>query len=291
MKRAAAQGIPTVTLLGQPVNDAQVAVDVNAYDYSGELAAYIARLLPGKGHWLYVHGIAGVSLDLAGVGVWNAVAKSCPGTTADAQGVYGAFSAQIAKAEMLKYLATHPQKIDAILTEGYMTPGVMQAFQQTGRPIPAIGDVGPEKGFLGYWKQHAGSYHAAGTTLPPYPGAAATVEVVLRMLAGQGVKLNSIVGTAPLVTDANLSNWAEDGWALDTLGGVSGARDSFLPSKYLDAFFAHPGPSSELGLPEHGLAVGAHRLHSVLPRLAPKPAVHRHAELAQVAGRGCAAAL
>jgi hypothetical protein len=62
------------------------------------------------------------------------------------------------------------------------------------------------------------------------------------MLHGQGLKLNAIVDELPLVTDANLDAWADAGWSLNTPGAASGEPQSFLSSKFLDAFFAHPRP-------------------------------------------------
>ncbi len=51
-----------------------------------------------------------------------------------------------------------------------------------------------DKGVLGYWNHNqAKGYHASSTSLPPVPGARALAEVTSRMLAGQGVKLNTLV--------------------------------------------------------------------------------------------------
>jgi hypothetical protein len=52
--------------------------------------------------------------------------------------------------------------------------------------------------------------------------------------------MNAIVGREPLVTDANLKDWVDDSWNLNTPGAIPGDPQSFLPSKYLEAFFAHP---------------------------------------------------
>jgi hypothetical protein len=71
------------------------------------------------------------------------------------------------------------------------------------------------------------------------PTARAVVEVARRMLDGQGVKLNTLVGEMPLVADANLDDWSDPSWTLSTPGAAPGAPQSFLPSTYLDAFFAH----------------------------------------------------
>jgi hypothetical protein len=67
-------------------------------------------------------------------------------------------------------------------------------------------------------------------------------EIAGRMLAGQGVKLNTLVAEEPLINDANLADWAQPGWTISTPGTVSGKPDSFMPSAFIDGFFADPAP-------------------------------------------------
>jgi ABC-type sugar transport system substrate-binding protein len=240
VNKAAAQGIPTVTLVGFVPTRAAVNMDSNLYLEGGTLASYVARLLGGKGTILYVQAVQGSGPDLQSVPAWDEVVKSCPGLKLAAGRVYGAFSDAVAKSETLKYLATHPQKIDAVMEVAVMTAGVMRAFQQTGRPMPIVPDLGLSKAALGYWNQHDAKYNDAAASNPPVAAARAVVEVARRMLDGQGVKMNAIVGREPLVTDANLKDWVDDSWNLNTPGAIPGDPQSFLPSKYLEAFFAHP---------------------------------------------------
>ena len=47
----------------------------------------------------------------------------------------------------------------------------MQAFKQTGRPMPIVPDSGLSKGSLGYWNQNQAEYHDSATSLPPVPAA------------------------------------------------------------------------------------------------------------------------
>jgi ABC-type sugar transport system substrate-binding protein len=240
--KAAAQGIPTETMVGFVSSKNAVNLDANGYQAAGTMASYTAKLLKGRGTLLYVQGVAGTGPDLQGVAGWDQVVKRCPGLKVAKDRVYGGFSDSIAKSEMLKYLATHPQKLDAVLEVAVMAPGVMRAFQQTGRPMPIIPDTGLSKASLGYWNQHKATYPDVGYTIPPVPAARAVVDVARRMLDGQGLKMNAIVGKAPIVTDANLGDWIDNRWNLNTPGAAPGDLQSFLPSKYLEAFFAHPKP-------------------------------------------------
>jgi ABC-type sugar transport system substrate-binding protein len=227
--KAAAQGIPTVTLL-TPVNSANaVNVDGNTYQGAGWAASFVAQHTGGKANVLQVNALA----------AWKEVYKHCPGLKSVGD-VYGGFSDNLAKSETLKFLATHPQTIDAALEVAVMAPGVMKAFQQTGRPMPIVPDIGLSKGSLGYWNQNKADYSDVATSLPPLPAASATAEVALRMLHGQGVKYNAIIGEQPLVDDTNLGDWVEPSWNLNTPGAALGTRDSFLPSSFLATFFDRP---------------------------------------------------
>jgi ribose transport system substrate-binding protein len=239
VNKAAAQGIPTVTLLSTVNSDKAVNVDGNTYQGAGWAASFVAQQLKGQGNVLQVNALAGSPPDLSSLAAWKEVYKNCPGLKSIGD-VYGGFSDNLAKSETLKFLATHPQKIDAALEVAVMAPGVMRAFQQTGRPMPIVPDVGLSKGSLGYWNQNKADYSNVATSLPPLPAAAATAEVARRMLHGQGVKYNAIIGKQPLVDDTNLSEWVEGSWNLNTPGAALGTRDSFLPSSFLATFFNQP---------------------------------------------------
>jgi ribose transport system substrate-binding protein len=241
VQRAKALGIPTVTLLSPVPVDGAVNVDGNNYLDAAETMSYVSRLLGGKGNVVEVRALAGAAVDNQTNEGWDAVVRNCPGMKVGGE-VYGGFSESLAKSETLKYLATHPQKIDALTTLAGESVGTLQAFKQTGRPIPPAAEVGMDKGFLGYWQQNQSTYHASSTSLPPVAAARALHDVAMRMLAGQGVKLNTLVAKNPVITDANLADWADPSWTLATPGTVSGDPQSFMPSTFLDDFFNNPAP-------------------------------------------------
>jgi ribose transport system substrate-binding protein len=241
VQRAKALGIPTVTLLSPVPVDGAVNVDGNNYLGAAATASYVSKLIGGKGNFVEVRALAGAAVDSQTNEGWDAVARSCPGMKVGGE-IFGGFSESLAKSETLKYLATHPQKIDAVATLAGESVGTLQAFKQTGRPLPPVAEIGMDKGFLGYWRQNQSSYHASSTSLPPVPAARALHEVAMRMLGGQGVKLNALVGAEPPITDANLADWSDPSWSLNTPGTVSGDPQSFMPSKFLDDFFSHPAP-------------------------------------------------
>src|SRR4051794_19986664 len=239
VQKAAAQGIPTVTLLTPVPVDGAVNVDGNNYLAPAEGASYLTKVLGGKGNVLLVRALAVAAVDSQIATAWKNALGSCPGVKVAGE-VYGGFSEAQAKSETLKWLSTHPQKLDGVAMMPGEAVGVLQAFKQVGRPIPPAAEVGFDRGFLGYWQQNQSHYHAASTSLPPVPAARAVAEVAARMLDGQGVKLNTLVAKEPVVNDANLAEWAEPGWSQTTPGTVSGKPDSFMPSDFIDGFFTKP---------------------------------------------------
>jgi ribose transport system substrate-binding protein len=241
VQRAKAAGIPTVTLLTPVPVDGAVNVDGNNYQGAATTASYVSKVIGGKGNFAQVRALAGAAVDAQTNEGWDAVARSCPGMEVGGE-IFGGFSESLAKSETLKYLATHPQKVDMLATLAGEAVGSLQAFKQTGRPIPPVAEIGMDKGFFGYWRQNQSSYHAASTSIPPVPAARALHDVAMRMLAGQGVKLNTLVATEPLITDANLDQWSEPSWNLNTPGTVPGDPQSFMPSTFLDDFFNKPAP-------------------------------------------------
>src|SRR4051794_19014925 len=239
IQKAAAQGIPTVTLLTPVPVDGAVNVDGNNYLGPAEGASYLSKVLGGKGSVLLVRALAVAAVDSQIATAWKNALGSCPGIKIAGE-VYGGFSEAQAKSETLKWLSTHPQKLDGVAMMPGEAVGVLQAFKQVGRPIPPAAEVGFDRGFLGYWQQNQSHYHAASTSLPPVPAARAVAEVAARMLDGQGVKLNTLVALEPVVNDATLADWAEPGWSQTTPGTVSGKPDSFMPSDFIDGFFTKP---------------------------------------------------
>ena len=243
IEAAAKRGIPTVTVVTYATTPSQVAVDTNPYLGPAMTASYTAKVLGGKGNVVYVEGIAGSAVDAPAEAAWNRVISRCPGMKASKDKLYAAFAQATAKQEMLKYLGTHPEKVDGVFETQVMDTGVMQAFDQSGRPMPIVPSNGLTKGALGYWRQHqSDGYYNSGQTILPVGAARAASEVALRMLGGQGLKLNSLVAEPFYVTDAGLADLADPTWNLSTPGGVGGSEQSFMPSKYIDDFFNDPKP-------------------------------------------------
>ena len=240
VKRARERGVPVITALGPVSDPGAINVDYNAYVAGAETVARAAKMIGGKGNVLYGAGIAGTGPDIYGEQGYDAAAKSCPGLKKLGT-VYSGFVSSLAKGETLKFLATHPQKIDLVFTTGPFVDGIMQALKQSGRPMPPVIDNGGTRGALGYWRQNEGKYHAigAGVTSPGY--STAIIRITQRLLAGAGPKVNNFVTLAPLITDDNLDQWSSKSWTLTTPGQPDGPNlDTFMSEKYIDGLFTTP---------------------------------------------------
>ncbi|WCB92104.1 hypothetical protein DSM104299_00789 [Baekduia alba] len=238
VRKAAAAGIPTVSLIGHIDIPESLNVTENAFQMGAQTTSVIARLLGGKGQLLYVHGYRTVSADQATFAATKVVLKNCPGIKLVGD-IDGAFVNATAKSETFKFLATHPAPIAAVQQTGGMSTGVLNAFTSTGRPVPIIGAIGAEKAMVSYWQEHRERYQTAGVGESAQSNAAAAVSIALRTLQGQGPKVNSFVPPVTLITNKNLEDWAEEGWTLSTAGNAPGPRSAYLPETYLDGLFEH----------------------------------------------------
>lgn len=235
---AAKQGVPTISVMS--TIPSKYAVNIHPNDqYNGAVTmAKLMQIIHGKGNVFMMHAIPGETEEINTTTAAKAVLKNCSDVKLIGE-AYGSYSAAQAKSETLKFLATHPQKVDAVFQTAVMAPGIMSAFQQVGRPVPPVNDIGNNKASLGYWYQHRGQYHGVAAALGAESGAAANVGVALRMLAGEGIKVTDVQHPSTLVTDKNLGQWAQPGWTLTTPGIADGPPNSFMTDSFLNGLFEH----------------------------------------------------
>jgi len=200
----------------------------------------------GKGNILYVHGIAATTVDQQRFAAFKAALKNCPGIKLAGE-IAGAFVPPVAKSETLKYLATHPGRIDGVLQTGGMAPGIISAFKQSGRPVPIIDDAGAMKGSLGYWINNKDSYASFGEGFPPVTYGKSIASVTRRMLAGRGLKVSDVTAWFPPITVKSLDQWAQKDWDLNTPGIADGPPQSFMPETFISGLFNDPAPAAKGG--------------------------------------------
>ena len=158
--------------------------------------------------------------------------------------VWGNWDATTAKTAVLQFLISHPQKIDGVIQNGEMVPGIVSAFQQAGRPVPPISDGGCQGGELSWWLAHQSSYKTVGMCFNGYQTGFTVFNTLTRVLNGNGLKVSGIDIIPPTVTNANLAQFATPNqpltWSGEPRGGIGGST-GWGSDSYLDAYFKVAG--------------------------------------------------
>ena len=241
IKQAAAANIPVLLALDSYDSPNVVNVGGNNTLSAAASMSALVRLMGEKGNYIDMHGLPGTTPDLNSDDGIKAVVKNCPNIK-KVTDLYGQFIPSVAKAETLKYLGTNPAPVQGVFQTATMASGVMQAFDQAGRDIPPVTDIGVTKGSLGYWRQNKDSYTGTGTGLGGIALGSGMANVAIRMLEGQGLKTNAVIQELPVLTDANLNQWAEPGWDLNTPGVAEGPPGAFGSNDFLNPLFANGAP-------------------------------------------------
>lgn len=233
---AKAKGIPVVTIAGSVTNPAAVNVDSNYYVLGQDLAKAIVD--SGAENVLMVKGIEGSPIAVQ----QNAGAHkvfSDAGTKIAAE-VNGNWTPGVTKQVVLRALATHPEKIDAVWTTGSESAIVAEAFKQSGRPAPLItasisGDA------LGYWNENKDSFKFTGVALMPSWTAETGWRVGMRLLDGKGPKLTTLMVPVPKVTQDTLPQLYKPCMQPDSASVFPVMPEDPLPADLMDAYFTQPG--------------------------------------------------
>jgi len=233
---AAKAGIPTIVTGGAEVST-KYAVNIqdNVYRQSQALASRLVQAMGGKGGVLMVRGVAGFPEDTVSAKAYTDMFKSCSGVKILGQ-VVGAYSPSVAKSEVLKFLATHPGKVDGVAQAGTMGPGIVSGFSQAGRPVPPVMEQIPSGGFFVYWKNHQPDFKGVAIGYPQRQPVIATT--LARMLKGNGPKISMIMLPTIAADAGNLGTFIKPGWT-EGSDDVAVVPESLVPpSSAYDAYFA-----------------------------------------------------
>ncbi|MBO0683641.1 MAG: substrate-binding domain-containing protein [Candidatus Dormibacteraeota bacterium] len=238
IQAAANRGIPTIMWIN--ALDSRYAVNVSANDWGGAQAlASQLKHLNGKGNVLGVHGIPSTDVDRFAFGMFKKMVGACPNMKWAGE-VVGNFTPPVVQSQVLQFLSTHPQKIDLAVQTGVMAPAIIQAFKQAGRPVPTVFDGGSQKGSLAYWTQNMSSgYFGAGTVTGDNQWVDLASRTALRMLDGQGLKINTVVVQPVTLSSGNARQYVEPGWTLETPGTVEGKPSDLVSDSVMNAFFTN----------------------------------------------------
>ncbi|HEY4277297.1 MAG TPA: substrate-binding domain-containing protein [Conexibacter sp.] len=235
--KAGEAGVPTV-VMGN-TNPSPYAAVVNSPNIAAGTAKTLGILR--QGNVLIVRGIPGVPAETYGYNQIQAAIRACSGVKVIGE-INGNWNNATAKTAMLQYLASHPQRIDAVLQNGIMAQGIIQAFEQAGRPVPPVTMVGAQAGELSWFKDHArDGYKTAGSAYNGKQQADAAWRVLLRILDGKGLKVTDIPLNPALVTADNVAQFVPPGATLNTVDDPLGDVQSYAPDDYLDKVFDRPG--------------------------------------------------
>ena len=238
IKYAYDQGVPTFSFTGYVTSPYAISSSVNYHQAGYEVGRWMAEEIGEEGNVLVIEGIPGASAsDSQNAGVLDGLAQS-PDIKLVGN-IAHMWTSQVGQAELQKWLATHPQKLDGIAVQSSGETGVLQALLQSGREIPPI-SIGGELGALCYWRNNPDYISAAIQTWPPGDDIELGFNIMMRTMMGQGPKIQSIL--VPTVVskfedieaildencDRNSTDWLHVG--IDTWGGTD----------YLDQFFDNP---------------------------------------------------
>ena len=217
------KGVPVFSAVGYLTSPFAVNTSANFVVGGQQLGEWMAKEINGKGNVLVVEGIPGASAsDSQNVGVLKALEKYPDIKVAGR--VAGMWTDQVAQAEIQKWLATNPGKLDGVIIQSASELGAVRALKQSGRDMVPI-TVGGELGALCYWRKNQKFISSTIQGWPPGDDFELGWNVMMRTLQGQGPKVQSIL-TRPQALS--------DGWY--PVGAEQWARKA-----YLDQFFLHPG--------------------------------------------------
>jgi ribose transport system substrate-binding protein len=230
-------GIPMISLVNATPSKYAIDLASNSVGDAAHSGAELAKLIGGKGTVLGVHGIRSTAVDQQSFAGWKAAFALCPDIKFD-DSVEGQFQPALAKAQVLSYLSSHPQKVAGLVETGGMTAGIIQAFEQSGRPVPATVDAGPSKGSLAYWRNHQDEgYKAVSYNIAADGLAKATADVVGRLLSGHGPKVSDLVQLSVPITAENIDEFVPAGTKETDPSFVEPPAGSYFSSSYLDPLF------------------------------------------------------
>jgi len=228
-------GIPVVTPFLPVASKYAIGWSLNSYTTGVTLGTKVAGQIGGRGNVLIVRGVPGVQADTDVNTGFKAALAQCPDLKVVGE-VVGNFNVADTKSAILQFLSTHTGTIDAVFQSGAMTPGVIQAFEQFGRPVPVIADVGATQGGIAYAHGHAESYTEIGNDNASGQGEA-TAKVVMRTLQEGGPILNTMVVAPTFIDSKDVPTVYQESWETGDLDLVTLPGNVFLPDNVLDHFF------------------------------------------------------
>jgi ribose transport system substrate-binding protein len=233
--QAAKAGIPVISVINAIPSPNAITVGPNSVADGQTLGAEVAKFAGGTGTVIGVHGITSTGSDKAAFKGFSTAFAKCPDIKFDTS-IVGAFQPPVAKQQTLTFLSSHPQKVAGAVQTAGMTSGLMQAFEQTGRPQPAQGNSAPVAGDLAYWAANKGSYKSVATAIGPQDIGRAVAFTATQLLAGKGPKVSVITQPSVVIDESNLDQFVVPG-AKPTSQATVETNGQWLSDSFLAPLF------------------------------------------------------
>lgn len=238
IKYAYDKGVPVVSFDGFVTAPQAISAMANYVDGGYQLAKSVIQKMGGKGNILMVSGIAGTNTsDSFDKGALKAIGEN-PNVKLIGT-VQGKWTDQVAQTEVQKFLATHPQQIDGIVLQSPAENGVLQAWLQSGRPIVPMSLEG-EFGAACYWLKHPKWADEGYYIWPPGDEQYFGWNVVLRVLEGQGPKIQSIVRPVLKYTYDDVKAQVPENCKTDDPKWMEAGAEKWFPASLGDAMMLRP---------------------------------------------------
>lgn len=213
------------------------------------MGEWMAKEIGGSGTLLNVEGIPGASAsDSQNLGIAAAM-SAYPDINVKGP-LSGMWTDQVAQAEVQRWLATHPGKLDGILIQSASELGALRALQQSGRPMVPI-TIGSEMGALCYWRNNPDYVSAAIHAWPPGDDFEMAWNIMMRTLQGQGPKIQSIL-TMPIMMDREqMMESIPADCSEQSSGWYHPGIEAWASNAFLDNFFLRPANPEEYDPASH----------------------------------------
>lgn len=229
------QGVPVVTIAGSVTSEDAVNVDSNYSVLGADLATAAADASDSV---LMVKGIEGnpiaVQQNDAAKAVWAE-----EGTNVVAE-VNGDWTPSVTKEAVLSAITTNPAEIGAVWSTGSETAIIAQTFLDAGREVPLVtGSITGDA--LGFWKENPDDFVFDGVALTPNWTAQTGFNVAMRILAGNGPLLSTLMVPVPAITNADFEGMWKPCMTPDAVSVFPVVPNDPLPSDLMDAYFTTAG--------------------------------------------------
>lgn len=235
---AYSKGVPVFSGIGYLTSPYAVNSSANFVVGGRMMGEWMANEIGGSGTVLNVEGIPGASAsDSQNVGIEAAMSEH-PDIKVKGP-LSGMWTDQVAQAEVQRWLATNPGKLDGIMIQSASELGALRALQQSGRDMVPI-TIGSEMGALCYWRHNPDYVSAAIHAWPPGDDFEMIWNIMIRTLQGQGPKIQSILTKPVMMSKDEMMAAIPEDCSEQSDQWYHPGIEAWAGKAYLDNFFLRP---------------------------------------------------